>query len=263
VVRTDRSADHRSCMSIRCLIIDDDPFTRVMLREELRAIAPHLNVQAECEDGLNGALTIEQLRPELVFLDVQMPGLDGFAMLDRLRWRDFGVIFITSYDRYAIQAIRYSALDYLLKPIKRRELKAAIERFTAQRTEQPRRIAHLLQHDRTAKDRLESIVIVTRLGDRHLHTKDIIRCEADSNYTVFHLRNGERLVASYTMATYEEFLVEHEFLRIHRSHMVNVRHVERIDGEGIVTLRGGITLEVSRRRKEDVLAQWQALRGTS
>lgn len=248
---------------VRSLIIDDDPFTRVHLREELRAIAPGIEVQAECEDGINGAITIEQLRPELVFLDVQMPGLDGFGLLDRLRWRDFGVIFITSYDRYAIQAIRYSALDYLLKPVQRTELAAAIERFHAQRAAQPQRLAHLLQQDRSARGRHESIVIVTRLGDRQLHTPDIVRCEADSNYTVFHLRNGERLMASYTMASYEEFLVEHEFLRIHRSHMVNVRAVEHIDRDGRVTLRDGTKLEVSRRRRDEVLAQWQALRGAS
>ncbi|HEX2616156.1 MAG TPA: LytTR family DNA-binding domain-containing protein [Flavobacteriales bacterium] len=245
---------------IRSLLIDDDPFTRVHLREELRIVAPQLTVLAECEDGSSGAVAIEQLRPDLVFLDVQMPGLDGFAMLDRLRWRDFGVIFITSFDRYAIQAIRYSALDYLLKPVQRAELAAAIDRFTAQRGMQPQRLAHLLEQDRSTH-RHESIVIVTRLGDRQLHTEDIVRCEADSNYTVFHLRNGERLVASYTMASYEEFLVEHEFLRIHRSHMVNVRSVERIDREGHVMLRDGTRLEVSRRRKEAVLAQWQALRG--
>lgn len=250
---------------VRSLIIDDDPFTRVHLREELRAIAPRIDVQAECEDGINGAITIEQLRPELVFLDVQMPGLDGFGMLDRLRWRDFGVIFITSYDRYAIQAIRYSALDYLLKPVQRAELAAAIERFSAQRAAQPQRLAHLLRQvrqpsDKAARGRHESIVIVTRLGDRQLHTQDIVRCEADSNYTVFHLRNGERLVASYTMASYEEFLTDHEFLRIHRSHMVNVRAVEHIDHGGRVTLRDGTKLEVSRRRRDEVLAQWQALR---
>ena len=244
----------------RCLLVDDDAFTRVHLREELRVVAPQLNIQAECEDGENGALTIEQLRPELVFLDVQMPGIDGFAMLDRLRWRDFGVIFITSYDQYAIRAIRYSALDYLLKPVDRTELKAAVDRFLTQRGDQPGRLAHLLQHDRSSKDKLESIVIVTRLGDRHLRTNEIVRCEADSNYTIFHLRSGERLMASYTMATYEEFLLERDFLRISRGHMVNVKAVERIGRDARVLLRDGTELEVSRRRLPEVLAQWERVR---
>jgi two-component system LytT family response regulator len=244
---------------LRCLIIDDDPFTRVHLRGELRAVAPLVEVLAECGDGASGAMAIGQLRPQLVFLDVQMPGMDGFHMLDSLRWREFGIIFITSYDQYAIRAIRYSALDYLLKPVQREELRAAVQRFTVHRTEQPARVAHLLQRDRAAREKLESIIIVTRMGDRHLRTQEIIRCEADSNYTLFHLRNGERLVASYTMATYEEFLLERDFLRINRGHMVNVKHVERIGRDGQVRLCDGTALEVSRRRREEVLAFWGKL----
>lgn len=245
---------------IRAVIVDDEPFTHVQLKGRLQAIAAAVDVVAEASDAATGAEVIRAHRPDLVFLDVQLPDRDGFDLLDGLSERGFGVIFITAFDRYAIRAIRYSALDYLLKPVEADELRQAIARFTAQRQAQPERIRHLLRQGRGSRSRHESIVIVTRLGDRQLRTTDIVRCEADSNYTAFHLRNGERLVASYTLASYEDLLSANGFLRIHRSHMVNGRAVERIDREGRVVLRDGTTLEVSRRRRDEVMAQWQAWR---
>lgn len=246
---------------IRAIVVDDDPFTAAHLRVQLEAIAASVDVVAECVDVPSGLAAIATHKPDLVLLDVQMPGMDGFDLLDRVQERDFGVIFITSFDQYAIRAIRYSALDYLLKPVKADELRQALARFVAQGTARGGRIEHLVEQ-RRAKEPHASIVIVTRHGDRHLRTKEVLRCEADSNYTVFHLHNGERLVASYTLANYEEFLLGNEFLRIHRSHMVNVRHVTSLDRDGRVLLRDGTVLEVSRRRSAEVFAQWERLKSS-
>lgn len=244
---------------IRAIIVDDDPFTAAQLRGQLDTIAATIDLVAECTDVPSGLAAIISHRPDLVFLDVQMPGMDGFQLLDQLQHRDFGIIFVTSFDQYAIRAIRYSALDYLLKPVKADELRQALDRFVLQGSIGTGRIDHLVAQ-RRAKEPHESIVIVTRHGDRHLRTKEILRCEADSNYTVFHLHNGERLVASYTMASYEEFLAENEFLRIHRRHMVNVKFVTSMERDGRVVLRDGTSLEVSRRRSTEVFAQWERLK---
>ncbi|MEO8588423.1 MAG: LytTR family DNA-binding domain-containing protein [Flavobacteriales bacterium] len=237
---------------LRAIVIDDDAFSRAQVALELERHAGTVVLLAHCEGGEEGLHAIHELRPDLVFLDVQMPGMDGFAMLDALGERDFGVIFITSFDKYAIRAIRYSALDYLLKPIKSDELDAAIAHVLAQRDQLPARLEHLLAQKHPT-DPPNTLVIATRKGDRHLRTRDIIRCEADRNYTWFHLRRGERLLSSYTLSTYEEFLAENEFLRVHRSHIVNVEHVRTCSAEGLLTLNDGTEIEVSRRRKTEVL----------
>ncbi|MBK8228646.1 MAG: response regulator transcription factor [Flavobacteriales bacterium] len=240
---------------LRAVIVDDDAFSRAQVEVELRRHNGTVAVVGHGASGADGIDLITGLGPDLVLLDVQMPDMDGFAMLDALPKRDFAVIFITGFEAYAIRAIRYSALDYLLKPIKPAELDAAIAHVIAQRDLLPARVDRLLL-DRPSHERApDTLVIVTRKGDRHLRTTDIIRCEADRNYTWFHLCRGERLLSSYPLSTYEEFLAEKEFLRAHRSHIINLRHVRSFTSEGLVTMSDGGVIEVSRRRKAEVLEQ--------
>ncbi len=238
---------------LRAVIVDDDAFSRAQVEVELRRHHGTVVVVGQGASGADGVDLISSLRPDLVLLDVQMPNMDGFAMLDALPHRNFAVIFITSFEAYAIRAIRYSALDYLLKPIKSAELDAAIAHVIAQRTLLPSRVDRLLL-DRPSQERApDTLVIVTRKGDRHLRTAEILRCEADRNYTWFHLRRGEKLLSSYPLSTYEEFLAGNEFLRVHRSHIVNVKHVRSCDAEGTLTMADGTRIEVSRRRKTEVM----------
>lgn len=238
---------------IRAIVVDDDPFSRAQVERELQRHAATVELVAQCESGEEGLRTIRAERPGLVFLDVQMPGMDGFGLLDAVGQRDFGVIFITSFDKYAIRAIRYSALDYLLKPIQPAEFDTAVAQFIAQREYLPARLEHLLARKPADTVTPDTLVVATRKGDRHLRTQDIIRCEADRNYTWFNLRRGERLLSSYTLSTYEEFLAENEFLRVHRSHIVNVKHVRSCSADGLITLSDGTELEVSRRKRTEVL----------
>lgn len=246
---------------IRAIVVDDDPFSRKQVEVEIKRAGLPVAIIAHGADGREGADLVRELRPELVFLDVQMPGMDGFAMLDALEDREIGIIFITSYDQYAIRAIRYSALDYLLKPIRPHELTAAVMRYQEQRAAHAPRLKHLLDQPRTRDAAPDSLVIVTRQGDRTFRTREIIRCEADRNYTWFHLTGGRRELSSYPMANYEDFLEGNEFLRIHRSHIVNVRHVEAWTPEGMVRLSDGVNLEVSRRRRTEVVEALRMLRG--
>lgn len=243
---------------VRIIIIDDHPFTCLQLHEELKAMGRGLDVVAIRNNGAAGAKAIRELKPDLVFLDVQMPDMDGFAMLDTLPQRDFGLVFITSYDEYAIRAIRYSALDFLLKPIEPEHLHLAFQRFAAARPNVPQRVNNLLSLRREPHAAPDSLVIVTRNGDRQLRTRHIIWCEADRNYTHFNLVGRERLLASYPLSNYAEFLAGNEFLRVHRGHMVNVEHVVSFSADGVLTLSDGTRVEISRRKRAEVMDRLRA-----
>ncbi len=242
---------------VRAVIVDDDPFSRSQVRKQLERYEDVVEIVAECASGEEGAQAIATQRPDLVFLDIQMRGMDGFAMLDALERRDFGVIFVTSHDAYAIRAIRYSALDYLLKPIKPAEFDAALGHFIANRAVLPARLERLVS-ERKERGAPQTLVIPMRDGDRHLRVADIIRCEADRNYTLFHLKRGERVMSSRPLATYEEFLSNNDFLRVHRSHIVNVAHIRSVNAVDEIVLSDESRVEISRRRKSEILS---ALKG--
>lgn len=238
---------------VRAVVIDDDRFAHAQLDAHLRRHRGTVELVGRCESASEGIETIRAVRPDLLFLDVQMPGMDGFGLLDTIEHRGFGVIFITSYEKHAIRAIRYSALDFLLKPYSALDFDAAIARFLAQRELQPERMRFLLDNRPDEHDALNSLLIPTRSGDRRVRTRDIVRCESDRNYTWFHLKGGEKLLSSYTLGSYEEFLAETEFIRVHRSHIVNVEHVRSCSSEGSITMSDGTEIEVSRRRRQEVL----------
>lgn len=238
--------------NVRVVIVDDDEYSRASVHRQLGRFDDSVIIAAECASGAEGVQAISALKPDLVFLDIQMKGMDGFAMLDALPRRDFGVIFTTSHDAYAIRAIRYSALDYLLKPIKPSEFDAALGHFIANRAVLPARLDRLVS---TTKEQgaPRTLVIPMRDGDRHLAVDDIIRCEADRNYTVFHLKRGERVMSSRTLSSYEEFLAENDFLRVHRSHIVNRAHVKGVGALDELLMSDGSKVEMSRRRRAEIM----------
>lgn len=236
---------------VRTVIIDDDEYSRHAIHRQLERYKDAVELIGECASGQEGVLMIARDRPDLIFLDIQMKDMDGFTMLDALPQRDFGVVFTTSHDEYAIRAIRYSALDYLLKPIKASEFDAALGHFIANRAVLPARLDRLVSTTKE-KGAPRTLVIPMRDGDRHLPVQDIVRCEADRNYTVFHLKRGERVMSSRTLNSYEEFLAENDFLRVHRSHIVNIAHVRSLDTEDRLCMSDGGKVEVSRRRKAGI-----------
>ena len=238
---------------VRAVVIDDDRFAHAQIDAHLRRHRGSVELVGRCESGEEGISTIRTEKPDLVFLDVQMPGIDGFGLLDKLEHRSFGVIFITSFEKYAIRAIRYSALDFLLKPYSAPDFDAALTRFIAQRDLLPARMEFLLNNKPDAEAAPATLLIPTRSGDRRVRTQDIVRCESDRNYTWFHLKNREKLLSSYTLGSYEEFLAESEFIRVHRSHIVNVKHVKACSAEGLMTMNDGTGIEVSRRRRTEVV----------
>ncbi len=211
---------------------------------------------ARAASGQEGIAAIEVHRPELVFLDIELGDMTAFEMLERIENVDFQVIFTTAHDHYAIKAIRYSAVDYLQKPIGREELLAAIGRAE----HSPRRIlkeqvSQLAQHTRPKASLPEKIALTTAEGLVFKKINDIVRCESDRMYTVVVMADGEKMMVSKPMGQLEEILEGGDFFRVHNSHLINMNHIRRFvraDG-GYVVMDDGATVSVARNRKEDFL----------
>lgn len=238
---------------ITAVQVDDEANAREFLRARLAEVAPEIEVLGQAANIDEAAKLIADKKPQLVFLDVEMPGGDGFELLKRMgRW-DFDVIFTTGHSHYAIQAIRFSALDYLVKPVQADELKAAIDRHRERRGDansevQDHFLANVAQHDERALK-----LTLTHGGRTHIVApNEITWCQADDNYTALHLADDRRLVSARTLKDYDEMLSPFGFIRVHKSALVNRHHVDGLDTEGRVRLRNGTRVEVSRRRLDEV-----------
>lgn len=247
---------------VKAIIIDDEERAIDSLQLMIENFVPELQVVATCKDPRNCTQIIHDLRPDLVFLDVRMPHMSGFELLGAIRRRAFHVIFTTAYDEYAIKAIRFSALDYLLKPIDAEELIAAVQRFNpdsawSQQQEFLKNVKHNLLAQTSDEFRL---ALPSREGVNILPPRDIVRCEGAGNYTIFHTSDGRQIITSKSLGDYEELLAPFHFIRIHKSHLVNRDYVSYIDFDGFLVLSNSVRVEISRRRRGEVMA---ALRGSA
>lgn len=248
---------------MQALIIDDEKHCRDSLAILLGKYCPEIEVLGQCASGEEGIQAIGSQDPDLVFLDISMPGMTGFEMLEQCGSSDFEVIFITAYDEYAIQAIRHSALDYLLKPVDKNELVQAIARAkgTKQTNSSSTRIAKLLElvegkkgSERLALPTLDGLIIVD--------TKDILYCESENNYTRFFMADGKAIFVSKTLKKVETILSDdNNFFRSHNSFIINLKYVHRyLKGEGgEVILQNGKSLPIARTRKQDFLDRLERL----
>ncbi len=242
---------------LTAIIIDDESSSRNALRQKLANYCPGIIVVAECEDGLEGIKNIEEKKPDILFLDVEMPRMNGFTMLQQLHNRNFELIFITAYDYYAIKAIKFSALDYLVKPVAIEDLTAAVAKAVQKRQQASgnERLELLLQNLMNEKKEQQRIAIPSMDGLQFVSMNDIIYLEAQSNYTIIYLQDAYKLTVSKTLKDFEELLPPAVFIRIHHSYMVNKNAVEKyIKGEGgQVVMKNGATLDVARRKKEEFM----------
>ncbi len=215
-----------------------------------------IQIQVSANSGQAGIAAISAHRPDLVFLDIELGDMTAFEMLERIEPVDFQVIFTTAHDHYAIKAIRYSAVDYLQKPIGREELLAAIARAENNPNRMLREQVNLLAQNAHTKAVLpEKIALTTSDGLIFIKIADITRCESDRMYTVVTLASGEKVMVSKPMGQLEEILDGHGFFRIHNSHLINMNHIRqfvRTDG-GYVVMDDGATVSVARNRKEEFL----------
>src|SRR5687768_2238763 len=239
---------------IKTLIIEDEQKSREMLAGLIEKNFPDLQIIGLGKDVKEGVELIRTLKPELVFLDISMPDGSGFDLLEQVQGHSFELIFATASDAHAIKAIKYSACDYLLKPIDADELTAAVARVVKKRTSVPNmeHLQFLIQHLKRADDNYQKITLPTGNAYEIVNVKDIVRCEADGSYTNFYLKDKRKLMISAGLKHYEELLPESEFIRVHHHHLINMNHVVRFlkeDG-GYAIMSDGSKIEISRRKKE-------------
>jgi two-component system LytT family response regulator len=244
---------------VKALIIDDEQKARSILEHYIKSFIPGIT-ELRKADSVDAALAmVADFDPDIVFLDVEMPHRNGFDFLSAVKDPRFDVIFTTAYNQYAIQAIRFSALDYLLKPVDPEELKAAVQRHIERKVPGEGReqlYGNLVDNINKKDVRDFRIAVPSSDGIHFFMIEEIIRLEADSSYTHIHLKDRKPFVASKTLKHFEEMLDEFGFIRTHKSHLVNPHFISRISNDNeYVLLRDGSRVEVSRRKKEEVLQQ--------
>jgi two-component system LytT family response regulator len=238
---------------ISAIIVDDELYCCDALEILLRSFHPNVSVVAICKSGWEALEKIRELDPQLVFLDVEMPGMNGFQLLEQFPEVNFHLIFTTSYDQYAIRAIRFSALDYLMKPIDREELDKAIQKLLKKikgtLTEQLEILLQKVHHSVTPVQR---IALPTVEGLELIPVSSIISCSSRSNYSEFFMKEKQKRTVCRTLKEVEEMLEEHAFLRVHHSHVVNLNEINKyIKGEGgYLVMSDGSTVDVARSKKE-------------
>lgn len=242
---------------IKALIIDDEYSAASVLQLMIERHVPEitdLRVATKIGEAKN---LVQQFQPQLVFQDIVMPEKNGFEFLSGIKKINFEIIFTTAYNEYAIRAIRFSALDYLLKPINADELRAAVNRFLEKRNHQLQTDAllkNLLTNLENKKESDFKLAVPTVSGAVFFSPSEIIRLEGEGNYTQFYLTGERKYLSAKTMKEYEEILLQHNFLRIHKSHLVNKNFIDSYKNEGSVLLKDKTILPVSRQRKQEVAA---------
>jgi two-component system LytT family response regulator len=242
---------------IRSIIIDDESLGRQSIKTALEKNCPEVEIVALCENAQHGIDAIKTLKPDLIFLDIQMPGMSGFDLLQHLAPVTFEVIFVTSYDKYAVKAFKFSALDYLLKPLDPDELIQAVHKVKhkSDAINITHRFESLLNNIHFKAGKIDKVAIPTHDGIDFFNTDDIIYCQAEGSYTtLFMLGNRKELVAR-TLKDFENLLGSSGFCRVHNSSLINLKHVQKyIKGEGgYVILAEGHHADISRRKKDEFL----------
>lgn len=240
---------------VRAVIIDDEKASRDTLKSLLDRYEKEVMVVAEADSVKSGLEAIRTFTPDLVFLDIQMPDGSGFRLLEQINDIDFNVIFITAFDQYAIKAFKYSAIDYLLKPIIPEDLKNAVKKHIELGQIANTNVQVLLENMVNKNKEPKKIVLHTFEGMHVINTEDIIRCQSDDCYTNFHLSDGKKIIVSKTLKEIEEQLKGKDFIRPHKSHLININKIKtfvRNDG-GYIIMVDGSEIPVSRRKKELVI----------
>lgn len=242
---------------VKILIVDDEAAAGNILKI---LIEKHISVPAEiryCSNAKEALEILQLFNPTVVMLDIEMPNLNGFDFLNMATENNFDVIFTTAYDQYAIKAIRFSALDYLLKPIDVLELQNAINRHIIKQQNQNHRllVSNLLTNLQQGDPKDFKLALSTNQGVFFYDPSEILYCEGENNYTRFVFTKHKPMLVSKTLGEYEDLLEEHGFLRIHKSHLVNAKYVTKVDRDGLLLMNDGKQLAISKRRKEMVMSK--------
>ena len=242
---------------IRCVLIDDENNSLEMMEWLIKTYCPQVSIDAMCNSSEKGIEAIKKFRPDLVFLDIEMPHMNGFDMLEQFDKLFFDVVFCTAYDQFAIRAFKYSALNYLLKPVDPADLQETIRRIEEKKSSPSKeQIEMLLQNIReSAKPPVQRIALTTNDGMIFVSTQDILYCEAESNYTSVILKGGKKILVSKVLKDIDETLSGSNFYRIHNSYLINLNHIKKyVRGDGgYVIMENDVTISISRSRRHEFM----------
>jgi two-component system LytT family response regulator len=239
---------------MKAILVDDEAAGISTLRTMLKRHCPQVEVVAACSNALQAKQQLLQTDADVIFLDIQMPGKSGLDLLTEMESRNFEVIFVTAHNEYMLQALQYSAADYLLKPVDEDRLINAVERVEKRlregKGEQSKALLHNLNHSGNPAEM--RLCLPTIKGFIVLKLDEIIYCEAERSYTVFHLEGNKTVTVSKPLVEYEQVLKDTSFLRVHKSFLINLHHIKEYHrGEGgTVVLSNHAEIEVSRRKKD-------------
>ncbi|WP_298364690.1 LytTR family DNA-binding domain-containing protein [uncultured Lutibacter sp.] len=242
-------------MKIKTIIIDDEPKAIAILKNKIERFCPNLEIIAETQDPNIGITLIKDLKPQLIFLDIAMPEMNGFDLLEKIEKPNFEIIFATAFDNFAIKAINHCAIGYLVKPIDNEDLttavKNAIKNIEDKTALEKNKL--LIENLGVRTFQKKKIVIPCQEGLEFVEISDIICCEGTSGYTTIHFNNRKSILSSHSIGHFIQLLVGKEFYQIHKSHLINMSHIEKYLNEGYVILTNNYKLPVSRNRRQDFL----------
>jgi two-component system LytT family response regulator len=241
---------------IKALIIDDEPGIRKMISLMLKQHCPDVRIAGEAGSVASGYEMVLDMKPDLVFLDIRMDDGTGFDLLQKFDKVDFHVIFVTAFEEYAVKAFRFSAIDYLLKPVDSEELIAAVEKLDHMLiAEEDLRVTNLIRNMKEGDKEDKKVVLRTQDRFHFVKVSDILYCESDGNYTTFYLENDAKITISKSLKDYEEILSGYTFFRPHKSYLINLAYVtgfEKSEG-GFIIMKNKASIPISYRKKEEFL----------
>lgn len=242
---------------IKAILIDDEKVALEVLSMQLKRFCPEVEILKVCKGGEEGIKAILATNPDLVFLDIEMPKINGFDVLEATKHLHYKIIFTTAYNQFAIKAFKYSAIDYILKPIDIEDLKAAVAKVAKQeRPDISQQIKTLYEQLGITSNQPKKIALQIGEAYEMVPTSEIVRCESDSNYTHIFLADDRKVLLSKTLKEVEENLSHHsDFFRVHASHLINVQYVAKFyktDG-GYVVMKDGTSINISRSKKDEFI----------
>jgi two-component system, LytTR family, response regulator len=238
---------------LTAILIDDEISSTDVLHWQIETYCPSVKVLCECNSPELAIEKIKELQPDLIFLDIEMPGMNAFEMLNLLKPFSFEVIFTTAYNQFAVKAFKENAIDYLLKPIEKSDLIGAVEKvMQKEKTKSNEKMETLLGLFRDQMKANKKIALPTNEGISFLNVDQIVRVESDSNYSYVFLQTGEKVCITKTLKQIEESLEGQPFYRVHQSHLVNLNHIVKYlkDGGGYLVMSDKTTITVARQRKD-------------
>src|SRR5215467_610780 len=241
---------------LKAILVDDEPSSLQNLQQKLIEFCPGIKIVATPNKPEEAIFLIRHHKPDVIFLDIEMPRMSGFRLLEELHETEAEIIFTTAYNHYAIDAIRISAFDYLVKPISVEDLQNAVNRLMIQHKRQTQEKLNILRKSlQESKSQEDSIAIPTSEGMEFISIKNIMRIESSANYSRLYLLNGQILLVTRLLKDFEEMLLPYRFYRVHHSHVINLAYIKKyIRGEGgQVVMQNGDVIDVARRKKDEFL----------